>query len=153
MACLLCAIATESTRMAGQAHTLQLLLAMVTRLHLAAYCPDLSLINVGLRKLGHFCGYGMLGLFSTQVWLSLLLHSGRRGWHHAARRAASLGVLTAALVATMDEWHQRYLPGRNSSFADVLLDTAGSLLFVSIFLLVGLVNRRRAGPSEELVLR
>lgn len=151
MVCLLCAIAAESTRTAGQSHTQQLLFALLTRLHLAAYCPDLPLTNAVLRKVGHFCGYGLLGLFSTQVWLSLLLHSGRRGWPDAARLGAAFGVLTAALVATLDEWHQRYLPGRNSSFDDVLLDTAGAVLFVSLFLVVGSTNRRRASLEAHVV--
>lgn len=153
MGCLLGAIAAESTRTAGQSHTLQLLLALITRLHLTAYCPDLPLTNAVLRKLGHFCGYGLLGLFSTQVWLSLLLHRGRREWHHAARLAVGFGVLTSAVVATLDEWHQRYLPGRNSSFTDVLLDTSGALLFVSIFLLVGFINGRKASLDAQLIRR
>lgn len=146
---LLCIICAESTRTAGAAHTLRVLAAVLGHLHLTAYCPDLNLTNVLLRKLGHFCGYGLLGLFSAQVWLSLLLHSGRRIWQHAARRAAALGIATAALVATLDEWHQRYLPGRNSSALDVLLDTAGATAFVSLFLLVGYLNRRLARLTTQ----
>ena len=151
MACLLGAIAAESTRTAGQSHTQQLLFAVLHRLHLTAYFPNLSLTNMELRKLGHFCGYGLLGLFSGQVWMSLLLHSGKRRWQRAARRAAGYGVLTSTTVATLDEWHQRYLPGRNSSFDDVLLDTAGAILFVSLFLLVRSMTRRRAGLDAELI--
>ncbi len=153
MVFLLCAIAAESTRTAGQSHTLRFLSAVLNRLHLTGYCPDLSVTNNELRKLGHFCGYGLLGLFSTQVWLSLLLHSGRRGWRLAARRGAALGVLTAASVATLDEWHQRYLPGRNSSFADVLLDTSGAVLFVSLFLLSAFINRQQASKDAESITR
>jgi VanZ family protein len=42
--------------------------------------------------------------------------------------AASLAVASTFVVASLDEWHQHYVPGRVSSFHDVLVDTTGALL-------------------------
>jgi VanZ family protein len=43
----------------------------------------------------------------------------------------------------MDELHQKFLVGRGSSFYDVLLDTAGAILFLRVATFV-VARRRRA---------
>lgn len=96
-----------------------------------------------LRKVGHFTGYGILALLF------------RRGWHSTVRRASSmsrirmrkvamaLAVFSTFFVACMDEWHQSTLPGRVSSFHDVMIDTTGALLFnFSLYFVAA--HRRRA---------
>lgn len=85
--------------------------------------------NLVLRKVGHFTGYGILGLLFRRGWYASL----RRGWQgtRGGLRAAAmtLAVLSTFLVASLDEWHQSFLAGRVSSPYDVLLDTAGAILF------------------------
>ena len=85
--------------------------------------------NLVLRKVGHFAGYGTLGLLFRRGWHASL----RRGWQgtRGGLRAAAmaLAVLSTFLVASMDEWHQAFLAGRVSSRYDVLLDTTGAILF------------------------
>lgn len=85
--------------------------------------------NLVLRKVGHFTGYGILGLLFRRGWYASL----RRGWQgtRGGLRAAAmtLAVLSTFLVASLDEWHQSFLPGRVSNPYDVLLDTAGAILF------------------------
>ncbi|MDW5267974.1 MULTISPECIES: VanZ family protein [Acidobacteriaceae] len=82
-----------------------------------------------LRKVGHFTGYGTLGLLFRRGWLASLRRrwKGTRGGLRAA--AMALAVLSTFLVASMDEWHQAFLAGRVSSRYDVLLDTTGAILF------------------------
>jgi VanZ family protein len=42
-------------------------------------------------------------------------------------RWATLAVLGTALVASLDEWHQSYLPSRTGTPWDVLLDTSAAI--------------------------
>jgi VanZ family protein len=74
-----------------------------------------------VRKLGHLTEYGVLG--------ALLFRAMRAGdptrWN--ARWAVG-GVLIAAIVGALDEWHQMFVPSRTASPADVALDTLGAVL-------------------------
>lgn len=83
-----------------------------------------------IRKTGHFIGYGLIGL----AWL--------RAWWMTLPRLryfsdAGLALLGTALIASCDEWHQRYLPNRTASPWDVLIDCSGAatmLLVVYLYL-------------------
>jgi len=77
-------------------------------------------LHLLVRKLGHICGYGVLGFLWLRPW---------RGWHH--RQAATAVLLTAAIAAT-DEWLQTRTPVRHGTAGDVLLDTAAAALAVLI---------------------
>ncbi len=61
--------------------------------------------------------------------------------------AGSLRILAAiagvSAFAAVDEWHQRFVPGRSASVADWQADTAGAVLG---FLLVAAL-RRRSTPA------
>jgi len=85
-------------------------------------------ILVGGDKMAHFLEYGVLG------WL----------WGRAVRITwpawPTLTVLlsTAAFVGAFglsDEWHQLYVPRRNSDLSDVLADICGGMFSTSCFLL------------------
>ena len=88
-----------------------------------------DVIHLCIRKIGHFTGYGLIGL----AWL--------RAWRLTLPRLsylndAILAVLGAALLASCDEYHQTFLPNRTGSPWDVLLDCCGALamcLVVRIF--------------------
>jgi VanZ family protein len=49
----------------------------------------------------------------------------------------------AALVASLDEWHQTYIPSRTGTFHDVLLDSAAALV-AQILLFIILRSRKPA---------
>ncbi len=141
----LAVIAWESTAIASASNTEGLL-----RTLLQLFVPHLSIahlefINHILRKTGHFAGYGILCIVMFRAWWATLLFAD----HPAAEtprlramvarwsgRAASLALFSTALVASLDEWHQAYLPGRTSSGWDILLDSCGgivALLFLFAF--------------------
>jgi len=42
-------------------------------------------------------------------------------------RWASIAVFGTALVASLDEWHQSYLPTRTGTVHDVFLDTGAGI--------------------------
>lgn len=79
-----------------------------------------------LRKTGHFVGYGTVGFTFLRAWLHTL---GRRGptsllsWR---MESSVLAVFSTAIVASADEFHQAFLPGRTGMPIDVMLDTAGA---------------------------
>ena len=101
----------------------------------------LDVTNLLLRKVGHFLGYGTLGLLFRRGWMISL----RRTWVGPRSRlpfsAAALAVVCTFFVACVDEVHQSFLVGRTSSFYDVILDTVGAILFIKVG--VALMERRR----------
>jgi VanZ family protein len=58
--------------------------------------------------------------------------------------ASSLGVACTFLVACLDEWHQKFVPGRVSSFHDVMVDTTGAMFLTLVVLALRAHRRRKA---------
>jgi VanZ family protein len=85
-----------------------------------------------LRKAGHVFGYGLLSILFFRAFRETLpVVSGAR-WTF---RWANIAVLGTALVASLDEWHQSYIPTRTGTVHDVILDTcAGIAAQLALFL-------------------
>lgn len=85
-----------------------------------------------LRKCGHVFGYGLLSILLFRAWRETLPSPSGKRWTF---RWANIAVLGTCLVASLDEWHQSYLPTRTGSVRDVILDTcAGIAAQLAIFL-------------------
>ena len=85
-----------------------------------------------LRKSGHVFGYGLLSILSFRAWRETLPSSTGAKWTF---RWANIAVLGTCLVASLDEWHQSFLPTRTGSVHDVILDTcAGIAAQLALFL-------------------
>ena len=69
-----------------------------------------------LRKLAHTAEYAILG--------ALLLR---------ASRSVPLAVVAGVLYAVSDELHQHFVPGRQGSPLDVLIDAAGVAIGVAVW--------------------
>jgi VanZ family protein len=136
-------ICLESTRTMSAAHTGAWLMALCDWLWGRVDESSVSTANIVLRKLGHFCGYGTLSLLFRRAWIITF----RLRWTGPRSRlmfsASALAVVCTFFVACMDELHQSFLPGRTSSFHDVMLDTAGAVVFNWVIMVV-LKQRRRA---------
>ena len=94
---------------------------------LAPFWPSIDPIKFGefhavLRKVGHFVGYGILSFLLFRAWRATL----RRGVQWTVLWAA-VSFLMTALVASLDEWHQTFIPSRTGTYKDVLLDSAAAL--------------------------
>jgi VanZ family protein len=88
--------------------------------------------HVFIRKSGHVFGYGLLNILLFRAWRETLPTSPRTGWTF---RWANIAVLGTCLVASLDEWHQSYLPTRTGTVRDVILDTcAGIAVQLALFL-------------------
>ena len=136
-------IACESTALMSGANTSRWLLDLCHSLWGQRDTLNFETTHLLLRKLGHFSGYGLLSLLFRRAWLITL----RRTWHGPRSRlpfsAAALAVFCTFFIACLDEWHQSFLPGRTSSPYDVMIDTAGAILF-NVALTSIMANRRRA---------
>ena len=137
-------ICIESTSLMSAVDTGRWLLQICHSLYGQTDTPIFHQANFTFRKIGHFTGYGILGLLFAHGWNATL----RRVSHAeaASRREmiAFLAILCVFVVAGLDEWHQAYLPERDSSFADVLLDGAGATLFNVLSLIYNTIRRNPA---------
>ena len=136
----------------GSKQTGQMLLSFIAVFHSHVEGPTLELANHLLRKSGHFLGYGTLGVIFCRAWAAQLNRFTTLTWTDVRLRGAILGVLSVFLVACADEYHQSFLPGRTSTFTDVLLDTCGALIVNTIVFLV-LAARRRSLRQDLSALR
>lgn len=76
-----------------------------------------------IRKGGHVFGYGLLSILLFRAWRETLPINSAK-W---SPRWAAIAVLGTALVASLDEWHQSYLPSRTGTPRDVVLDTCAGI--------------------------
>ena len=83
-----------------------------------------ALIHLVMRKLGHVIGYGMLSFLAFRSWRAIRLRPGQPAWSMPWARNA---VFLTAVVASLDEWHQTFIPSRTGTIKDVVLDTAAGL--------------------------
>ena len=73
---------------------------------------------IPLDKVAHFCFYGVLGAL-----LAGAIGRRRVGWGAVIALAVAIG----ALYGVSDEFHQRFVPGRDASVDDWIADVLGTL--------------------------
>lgn len=142
-------ILVESTAMMSSANTSRWLLPLWIRLFGPISPERWAIVHHYIRKTGHFVGYGTVSLAFFNAW-RVTLERRWPGWPPVSRlrirNAAALALLCTLLLATWDEWHQSFLPGRTSSPRDVLLDFCGAL---AAHLMVLALVRLRRGPVRK----
>jgi VanZ family protein len=74
---------------------------------------------VNIDKMSHFAVYGLLATLVCRIGT---------GW-----RAAAWSLLVVSAFGASDEWHQSWVPGRTSEFADWVADTSGAALAVTLY--------------------
>lgn len=84
-----------------------------------------------IRKCTHFAGFGCIALGIYFAW-------GKR------RFAAGVAIVITAVIAMLDEFRQSFTPGRTMNGQDVLVDTAGAIVFISIVLVVKQIRSHRS---------
>jgi hypothetical protein len=77
-----------------------------------------------IRKGGHVVGYGILSFLLFRAWRATLPSANRAGW---MLRWSAIAVLGTAIVASLDEWHQSFIPSRTGRWEDVVLDTCAGI--------------------------
>ncbi len=96
--------------------------------------PPQPLLDLLLKKSGHFLGYGVLAVLLRRAFgrgrAAVIGGGAGDSRSPAGRRPAQVGaaaLLVTVCYAISDEFHQSFIPGRNSSPVDVMIDTAGAL--------------------------
>lgn len=84
---------------------------------------DISSFNHIIRKNAHFFGYMLLGILVSQV----LRVSGIKGW-----KIYVYSLVFCILYAISDEIHQHFVPGRGPEVRDVMIDTVGSSIGITL---------------------
>jgi VanZ family protein len=77
-----------------------------------------------IRKTGHVIGYAVLSILLFRAWRASVAVKNNPRWSIVWGRIA---LAMTALVASLDEWHQSFLPSRTGTIHDVVLDTAAGL--------------------------
>jgi VanZ family protein len=63
-------------------------------------------------------------------------------------RAAAVAIVIAAAFGAADEWHQRFIPGRSTEFADWVADCIGASVGALAFVALRRGDRSRQITSE-----
>jgi VanZ family protein len=100
-----------------------------------------------LRKTGHFVGYGLVALTFLRAWLYTLNLRAPNSLVAWRIESTLLAIVSTAIVASCDEYHQTFIPSRTGSPYDVLLDTVGAC---TLCLLVWLLCWSKRPSSMEL---
>ncbi len=95
-----------------------------------------ALLHHDIRKTGHFLGYGTMGLLWLRAWWMSLPNK-----HFLI--CAALALLGTAAIASMDEYHQSFLPNRTGIPSDVLLDCSGAVVLLLFYLLLRTLRPRK----------
>jgi VanZ family protein len=136
-------IALESTEWMGADHTTGPLRWLWETLFGKVASSQWQVIHHHLRKIGHFVGYGVVGLIWLRAWWMTLPHS-------SFLPDAGLALAGTALIASADEWHQSMLPNRTGTPWDALLDCAGALtLQLIVYIYFRLARPKRLLHDEH----
>jgi VanZ family protein len=135
-------ISTFSTGVFTSDNTSRIIVPLLHWLFPHASDDTLFLLHHFIRKTGHVAEYFIL---------SLLLLRGIRAGQRGARLAwAVVAIVIVAAYASLDEFHQSFVPGRTAAVSDVLLDTAGGIaaqVVVALVVLLGDIRQKRRDNS------
>jgi VanZ family protein len=133
-------IAVESTDWFSSEHTSRFLYPILHFL-LNISPQAFEVFHHYLRKTGHFVGYFALSALLFRAWRDTLHPAKVKVW---ARRWAGSAFLMSVLVASLDEWHQTFIPSRTGRVADVVLDSSAALTAqIVIFLFLRFLGSRQ----------
>ena len=94
-----------------------------------------------IRKGGHVVGYAILSILLFRAWRATLPAMNDTRW---TLRWATFALLGTAFVASLDEWHQSFIPSRTGRWQDVVLDAcAGAAAQIVIFLWWSMMRRKQ----------
>lgn len=100
-----------------------------------------------IRKGGHVFGYGLLSILLFRAWRETLPQLGDPKWTF---RWANIAVLGTALVASLDEWHQSFLPSRTGRWQDVVLDTCAGIAAQALLFFYWRLHARPADAEKSV---
>jgi VanZ family protein len=138
----LAVIALESSNLGSAEHTGRILFAILHFLF-GLDAARFPLWHMLLRKSGHFVGYFVLSVLLFRSWRATFPRLSTR-W---CVQWATVAFLMTSLIASLDEWHQTFLPSRTGTLRDVVLDSSAAFL-AQVMLLVLLRTGARDGKQR-----
>jgi VanZ family protein len=111
-------ISVLSTDSFSSEHTSRLIIPALRWIFPRASIETLELMHAIIRKIAHFTEYFILGIL-----LNHALQGNDRGWK---LKWAVWAAILAAGYASLDEFHQVFVPTRTASPWDAALDTVGA---------------------------
>jgi VanZ family protein len=116
-------IAIESTALLS-AHNTSRILYPVLHFLFGMDWDRFEIWHFYIRKSGHVVGYAILSVLLFRAWRATLPAMSNTKW---TPRWATIAILGTALVASLDEWHQSFIPSRTGRWQDVVLDTCAGI--------------------------
>jgi VanZ family protein len=116
-------IAIESTALLSSSNTSRILFPLLHYLF-GLDLPHFEEWHFYIRKGGHVVGYAILSTLLFRAWRTTLPAMDNVKW---AFRWATAAILGTAIVASLDEWHQSFIPSRTGRWQDVVLDTCAGI--------------------------
>lgn len=98
----------------------------------------MNLCDFVVRKIAHFTEYTVLGIGLCGLMRVLV----KRYWGIAA-------IVLGAVLASLDEFHQLFIPGRSAMVSDVVIDTCGVVVGSIIFALIILLQEKKRWNSKK----
>ena len=142
----LAVIVLESSNLGSSEHTSRILYPIFH--YLFGMGPQrFEILHVILRKTGHFVGYATLSILLFRSWRGTFPRLSTR-W---CRQWAMLAFVCTALVASLDEFHQTFLPSRTGMFRDVVLDSSAAL--IAQIVIFAILRKRGAELEKAPALR
>ena len=86
--------------------------------------PEVVLPNID--KIAHFIEYAILGFLLARAIF-------KSGFKSGSLAVFIIAVAIAVVFAAFDEWHQSFVPGRNTDMIDFMFDMFGSLTGIFIY--------------------
>jgi VanZ family protein len=143
-------IAIESTNLASSNNTSRILYPLLHFLF-GIDLKHFEHLHFYIRKGGHVFGYGLLSILLFRAWRETLPILNGVRW---TLRWASLSVIGTAVVASLDEWHQSFIPSRTGTPRDVLLDTCAGIAAQALLLFYYVSSQKLArSHSQTAVVR
>ena len=97
-------------------------------------------INPVIRKIAHFSIYMILAIFTYMFIENLNIKS--KSERERLRKNVLYTFIFCIIYAIFDEIHQIYVPGRTGKLIDVIIDTLGASMGITIILLNNKINNK-----------
>lgn len=98
----------------------------------------MDLCDFVVRKIAHFTEYTVLGIGLCGLMRVLV----KRYWGITA-------IVLGAVLASLDEFHQLFIPGRSAMVSDVVIDICGVVVGSIIFTLIILLQEKKRWNSKK----
>ena len=101
-------------------------------------------VNPVIRKIAHFSIYMILAIFTYMFIEELNIKS--KSEKERLRKNIIYTCIFCIIYAIFDEIHQIYVPGRTGKAIDVIIDTLGSCMGITVLILNNTIKRRSKKP-------